>query len=68
MASTKLIVDPRLAEAERVLGWRIEELERAGYDRHAAVELAERSEIDLHLAVRLARGGCPPATALRILL
>jgi hypothetical protein len=68
MASAKLIVDPRQAEAERVLGWRIEELERAGYDRLSAQELAERADIDLHMAVSMARGGCPPATALRILL
>ena len=68
MASVEVIVDPRPAEAERVLYWRLEELERAGYDRNSAEELAGRGEIDLHLAVSLARGGCPPDTALRILL
>jgi hypothetical protein len=68
MASVDLIVDSRQAEAERVLGWRLEELERAGYDRLSARELAERSYVDLHLATSLVRGGCPPDTALRILL
>lgn len=68
MASVEVIVDPRQAEAERVLCWRLDELERAGYDRVSAQELAERGEIDLHLAVSLARGGCPSGTALRILL
>jgi hypothetical protein len=68
MASTDLIVDPRKAEAERVLGWRLEELQRAGYDRLTARELAERMDVDLHTAVAIARGGCPAQTALRILL
>jgi hypothetical protein len=68
MASVDLIVDPRQAEAERVFGWRLEELERAGFDRIAARELAERSYVDLHLAIALMRGGCPHDTALRILI
>jgi hypothetical protein len=68
MASVDLIVDPKQAEAERVLGWRVEELERAGFDRSSARDLAERNYVDLHLAVSLVRGGCPHDTALRILL
>ncbi len=67
MALTELIA-PREAETERVVGWRLEELERAGYSRLDARTLAERTDVDLHLAVRLARGGCPPQTALQILL
>ena len=67
MASANLIL-PRQAESERIVSWRLEELERAGYDRFAARELAERMDVDLHLAVALTRGGCPPATALSILL
>lgn len=67
MASTNVIA-PKEAEAERVLCWRLEELERAGYTRSEAREIAERTDVDLHLAVALARGGCPPATALKILL
>jgi len=30
--------------------------------------LAERSDVDLHHAVDLLRNGCPPSTAVRILL
>jgi hypothetical protein len=56
------------AEAERVLTWRFEELERAGYPVGPANELAERSDVDLHAAVELVRAGCPVDTALRILL
>jgi hypothetical protein len=56
------------AEAERVLNWRFEELERAGYPTDSANELAERTDVDLHTAVALARAGCPVDTALRILL
>ncbi len=67
MASTELIA-PRQAEAERVLGWRLEELERAGYSRSDARTLAERKDVDLHLAVSLVRAGCPAQTALAILL
>ena len=67
MASANLTL-PRQAESERIVSWRLEELERAGYDRPTARKVAERNDVDLHLAVALARGGCPPATALSILL
>jgi hypothetical protein len=56
------------AEAERVLLWREEELERVGYERETARDLAERAYVDLHLARDLLRRGCPADTALRILL
>jgi hypothetical protein len=56
------------AEAERVLLWREEELERVGYERAMARDLAERTYIDLHLAMDLLRRGCPADTAFRILL
>ena len=56
------------AEAERVVLWREEELERVGYERDAARDLAERNYVDLHLAMDLLRQGCPVDTALRILL
>ena len=55
-------------ETERVLLWREEELERAGYERSIARELAERTYVDLHLAMDLVRRGCSPETALRILV
>ncbi|HEY7003295.1 MAG TPA: hypothetical protein VH281_03350 [Gaiellaceae bacterium] len=54
-------------EAERVLLWREEELERAGYARDTARTLAE-APVDLHLATQLLRRGCPEPTALAILL
>jgi hypothetical protein len=55
-------------EAERVLLWREEELERAGYDRDTARQLAESTSVDLHLATELLRRGCPESTAVQILL
>jgi hypothetical protein len=68
MAATTNLIDERETEAERVMGWRLRELERAGYEPGAAFELAGRTDIDLHGAVELARRGCPIDTALRILL
>jgi hypothetical protein len=64
-AELDLDLDP---EAERVLLWREEELERVGYERDTARDLAERTYVDLHLAMDLMRRGCPPDTALRILV
>jgi len=55
-------------ETERIERWRVRELARAGYGADAAIELAGRSYVDLHLAVQLLERGCPPDTALRILL
>jgi hypothetical protein len=65
-------VEPRDLAVEPVedelMRWRLEQLERAGYDRPSAEMLAAELEVDLHEAVELARRGCPPETALRILL
>ena len=55
-------------EAEMILRWRFEELVRAGYDIGSALVLASHVEIDLHDASSLTRRGCPPETALRILI
>jgi hypothetical protein len=55
-------------EIERVEHWRAEALEKAGFDPISAVELAARHDVDLHQALALVEGGCPPATALRILI
>ena len=55
-------------ESERIQRWRAGELERAGYNEPDAAELAGRADVDLHLAVELLERGCPPSTALRILL
>jgi hypothetical protein len=55
-------------ERERVVRWRVEALQHAGYEADAASAIAERLDIDLHIATDLLRDGCPPDTALRILL
>jgi hypothetical protein len=50
-----------------VVGWRFEELERAGYPTHLAITLAERGDVDLHVACALLGAGATPHQALRIL-
>jgi hypothetical protein len=66
MPATEIPVrDP---EHERVERWRAEALERAGYGAAAAAELAARPDVDLHQAIGLLENGCPPETALKILL
>ena len=55
-------------EAEGVLRWRFEALVRAGYEAGEAMILASHVEVDLHTATDIVAKGCPPATALRILL
>jgi hypothetical protein len=64
-ADTELSIE---TEADRVTCWRATELLRAGYDTHAAVELAENRQIDLHFALELVGRGCPPELASKILL
>jgi hypothetical protein len=56
------------ADVDEVVGWRTDELRRAGYRDRAAQILARHTEVDLHLAVALIARGCPQRTALRILL
>jgi hypothetical protein len=56
-----------LAETE-VFDWRFAELTRAGYSHADAWFLAADREVDLRVAERLLLEGCPPATAVRILL
>ena len=56
------------SEDERVAHWRLEQLQRAGYDETAALVLADLVHVDLHLAIDLVENGCPSDTALRILL
>lgn len=55
-------------EADRVMRWRVEELQRAGYGQREAVKIAMRADVDLHLAIELLEKGCPAGTALQILL
>ena len=53
---------------DKVLEWRREVLERAGYDPPGARLLARRRSIDLHLAVDLLKQGCDVNLAMKILL
>jgi hypothetical protein len=55
-------------EERLVLGWRYEELVRAGYSEREAMLVADRVDVDLHTAVQLVESGCPANTAVRILL
>ena len=56
-----------IPEAERIESWRLHVLLLAGADVVSAEKLAA-SDADLHEAVELIEAGCPPATAVRILL
>jgi hypothetical protein len=55
-------------ELDRVEQWRLDSLERAGYDAESAAVLAASPEVDLHRAVSLLENGCPLSLALQILL
>jgi len=55
-------------EIALVRAWRLEALERGGYEQPLSSELAERSDVDLHLAIDLLRRGCAPELAAKILL
>jgi hypothetical protein len=61
------VTEPAL-ELELVEQWRLDSLERAGYDAESAAVLATSPEVDLHLAVSLLKRGCPVELALQILL
>jgi len=61
-------VTETVLEVELVEQWRLDTLERAGYDAESAAVLAASPEVDLHLAVSLVKSGCPVALALQILL
>ena len=65
--STINVTAPEL-EIERVEQWRVDSLERAGYDAEAAAVLAASPEVDLHHAVSLLERGCSVSLALQILL
>jgi hypothetical protein len=55
-------------EIALVRAWRLEALERGGYEQPLSSELAERSDVDLHFAIDLLRRGCAPELAAKILL
>jgi hypothetical protein len=56
------------SEEQRIESWRMETLERAGYDRRAAAILACRKDVDLHQAISLLQNGCSAKLAFEILL
>ena len=60
--------ETRESEPRRVLEWRLAQLRRGGFEPEDAALLASHPEVDLHEALALVRRGCPPKTALRILL
>ena len=66
MSATEIQISD--TEFEKVQRWRIEALERAGYDSTSAALLAERAGVDVHTAAALIDRGCAPELALRILL
>ncbi|HSE08782.1 MAG TPA: hypothetical protein VLB29_08950 [Nocardioidaceae bacterium] len=48
--------------------WRFERLRAADCPSDVAMTLATSKQVDLHTAIGLLAGGCPPNTALNILL
>lgn len=58
----------RTPEERAIVSWRLDQLMRAGFELAEARVVATQRDVDLHAAVDLVRHGCPPATALRILL
>jgi hypothetical protein len=65
VTAAEMVYESELTQVER---WRIDELERAGYDPKAAMTLAARHDVDLHRAVDLLHKGCSTELALQILL
>ena len=66
--SDDLAEEPGPDPVAKVLGWRIERLIAAGFDSDAAFVLALDRNVDLHDAIKLVGRGCPPSTAVRILI
>ena len=63
---TEKALDER--DETEVICWRLETLERAGYEPAQAFLLAAAQHVDVHRAVELMRMGCSAKTAARILL
>jgi hypothetical protein len=55
-------------EAEKIEGWRREQLLDVGFPPYLARRLAGRGDVDLHQAIELVKAGCPHDVAARILL
>lgn len=58
----------RSSEERAIHSWRLDQLIRAGFPLAEARVVASKRDVDLHAALDLVRRGCPPATAVRILL
>jgi hypothetical protein len=58
----------KMTETDPVRRWRVEVLVKAGYAPPDALVLSRRDDIDLHHAIALLERGCPPPTAMRILV
>jgi len=58
----------KVTAGDAVRRWRLQELVRAGYEPCDALVLSGQPELDLHIAIDLVKRGCPPRTAVRILL
>lgn len=56
------------SEEQRILRWRYQNLELAGFNEIQAEILARARHVDLHEAVALVEAGCTPLKAARILL
>lgn len=55
-------------EVEGIICWRFHALMEHGFEPEDALTLAVAAHVDLHKASDLIGRGCPPETALRILL
>jgi hypothetical protein len=58
----------QVTAGDPVRRWRLQELVRAGYNPGDALVMSGQPEIDLHRAIELVKRGCPPHTAVRILV
>ena len=71
-SSTPEAEDPAEAaarkKAEEVVKWRTHRLVKVGYSAEDAELLARGPHVDIHRAEDLLEKGCPPTTALLILL
>jgi len=54
-------------EQREIERWRRQRLQRAGFERELAAELAGEPAVDLHDLLSLLARGCPPELAARIL-
>lgn len=67
--ATQTRIDRRVEEEERIVAWRFDQLRAHRYPPRAAYLIARNTAVDLELARKLvAKLGCPPALAARIVL